>query len=385
MTGVIREEGSQHLDRRAGVVLWWCSVALWTVLALADAVDYYAGWRLEGHPASFGRALAAAFPGWELWVLLGPLIFLATRHIRLTWPPRLVPMMAHVGLGLAVGVFHTAVHVTAGWYFGIRSSTMSFPAYFQASLFDWLPINLLMYWTVVGTWYGLDYYRRYRHARLEAAELSQQLTEARLDALRSQLHPHFLFNTLNAAVALVRTENGAGAVQVLTQLGEILRHLLSGSGEPEIPLAEELAFLERYLAIEQVRFSNRLSVSVTVPAGLERALVPNLILQPLVENALRHGLAGHDRAGRVSIAAIAEADALRLEVRNDGEPLPAAWNFERSAGVGLANTRARLGHLYGKEGSLTLANGAAAGVVATVIVPLHFASRNLSANGADGD
>jgi hypothetical protein len=379
-----RAGDADRLDHHAGRLLWWCSVALWTVLALADAVDYYAGWRLDGHPASFGRALAAAFPGWELWVLLGPLIFWATRRIQLTWPPRPAPLMAHVGLGLAVGVLHTAVHATAGWYFGLRSSTLSQSAYYQASLFDWLPINLLMYWTVVGTWYGLDYYRRYRHARLESAELSQQLTEARLDALRSQLHPHFLFNTLNAAVALVRTENGAGAVQVLTQLGDILRHLLQGSGEPEIPLAEELAFLERYLAIEQVRFSNRLTVSITVTPGLERALVPNLILQPLVENALRHGLASHEGAGRVGIAAVAEDDKLRLEVRNDGEPLPAAWNFERSAGVGLSNTRARLGHLYGGEGSLALANGAAAGVVATVVLPLHFASGLRSANGADG-
>ncbi|MEO8029799.1 MAG: histidine kinase [Gemmatimonadota bacterium] len=371
MVAVPPEEASLQPARRSGRILWWCSVALWTVLSLADAVDYYAGWRISGMPASWGRALGAAFPGWMLWGLLSPLIFWICGRVRLSWPPAPGPLATHLGLSVLVGMIHTAVHASAGWYFEVRPSSLSLPDYYSVSLFDWMPINILMYWSVVGTYYGLDYYRRYQEARLEAAELSQRLTAARLDALQSQLHPHFLFNTLNAAVALVRTENGPGAIAVLTQLGDILRHLLHGTAEPEITLAEELAFLDRYLAIERIRFSNRLSVAVSVPEELTSALVPNLILQPLVENAIRHGLGADDAAGRLTISAAARGGQLLLEVRNDGPSLPGAWSVERYGGVGLNNTRSRLSHLYGESAMLSLANDSPSGVIARVTLPLH--------------
>lgn len=356
----------------SGYALWWCSVALWVILSLADAVDYYVGWRYAGQPASFGRALAAAFPGWMVWAGLAPLIFLASRRVRLAWPPRPGPLAVHSLLSVLIGAIHTAVHASAGWFFGVRPSTLTLSEYYSASLFDWMPINMLIYWTVVGTFYALESYRGYQAARLESAELGRRLTEARLEALQSQLHPHFLFNTLNAAVGLVRTDNGAGAVQVLTQLGEILRHLLNSSAESEVTLAGELDFLERYLAIEQVRFSNRLKVIVSVPEHLRLARVPNLVLQPLVENAIRHGLGARDTPGELSLTATAVGSTLRLQVRNDGPPLPPGWSIERASGVGLSNTRSRLGHLYGAEGSLTLANDPVSGVVAIVDLPLRF-------------
>ena len=360
-------------ERPGGRTLWLASLALWIILSLTDAVDYYAGWRFAGEPASLARALGAAFPGWMVWALLAPLIFAFSRRVRLSWPPEPWALMAHVGMSLLVGVLHTAVHVTAGWYFSVRPSTLSLANYYSASLFDWMPINILMYWAVVGTFHGLEYYRRYQESRIEAADLSRRLSEARLDALQHQLHPHFLFNTLNAAVALVRTENGPGAIQVLTQLGEILRHLLNGGSQPEVTLEEEIAFLERYLAIERVRFSHRLRVLIDLPAEVRFAEVPNLLLQPLVENAIRHGLGADDSAGKLDITARSAGNKLILTVTNEGPALPPGWSLERSGGVGLNNTRARLGHLYGEDATLSLANDAN-GVVATVTLPLRFAT-----------
>ncbi len=359
--------------------LWYASLALWIILSLADAVDYYAGWRFAGIHASYGRALAAAFPGWMVWAALSPIIFLAARRIRLTWPPAAGALLAHVGLSIAVGVVHTAVHASAGWAFGVSRATLTFGEYYSASLFDWMPINLMMYWAVVGAYYSLDYYRRYQHAQLEAAELSQRLTEATLAALQSQLHPHFLFNTLNAAVALIRTGDGGAATQVLTQLGDILRHLLYGNVEREIPLAAELAFLEQYLAIEQVRYSNRLRVVVDVPEALRTAIVPTLVLQPLVENAIQHGLNHVDASGQLSISARQEREMLILCVRNDGPPLPDAGTLARADGVGLANTRARLAHLHGDAARLTLADDPPNGVIATVVLPLRRAATAVAA------
>jgi hypothetical protein len=364
--------GGDRGEDRAGRALWFASLALWTILSLADAVDYYAGWRFAGSPASFARALGAAFPGWMIWAALAPLIWYACHRIPLGTPVRGRAVAVHFLFSIGIGVLHTAVHTSAGWVFGVRPSALSLPDYYTASLFDWLPINILMYWAVVGAFYGLEYYRRYQQSQLESAELARRLSEARLEALQHQLHPHFLFNTLNAAVGLVRIENGPAAIQVLTRLSDILRHLLHGTIEPEIALEEEVAFLDRYLEIERVRFSHRLLVTVSVPEHLRRALVPNLVLQPLVENAIRHGLGADAQAGRVAISASSVDGRLTLSVTNDGPGLPGGWTLERSAGVGLSNTRSRLSHLYGDTATLTLSN-VPRGVKAEVTIPLRFA------------
>ncbi|HEV8198173.1 MAG TPA: histidine kinase, partial [Gemmatimonadales bacterium] len=190
-------------------------------------------------------------------------------------------------------------------------------------------------------------------------------------ALTAQLHPHFLFNTLNAAVALVRTSDNVKAAKVLTQLGDILRHLLQTAPTQEVPLREELAFLRQYLEIEQTRFSHRLTVSIRVPEELLDAAVPNLILQPLVENAIRHGLASHDRAGLVELSAETANGMLQLRVEDDGPGLPAGWSLDRSVGVGLGNVRSRLGHLYNSPSGLELLNRASGGVAAIITIPLR--------------
>jgi signal transduction histidine kinase len=330
---------------------------------------------LQGHPAPFGRALAAAFPGWEAWAVLAPAVFWFGRRVPLRWPTGPGPVAAHLGFSLLVGAVHALVHATCGWLFALRPSNLGLLGYYEATLLDWLPISILTYWTIIAIGRGLDYYHRFREEQVRAADLGRRLTEARLEALTAQLHPHFLFNTLNAAVALVRTGDNPKAAKVLTQLGDILRHLLQTAPSQEVTLRDELAFLERYLEIELIRFSHRLTVKVQVPDELLDAAVPNLILQPLVENAIRHGLASHDRSGSVELEATASGGMLRLQVRDDGPGLPADWSLDRSAGVGLGNVRSRIAHLYGNPAGLDVRGRAGGGVEATITIPLSPLAR----------
>jgi sensor histidine kinase YesM len=286
-----------------------------------------------------------------------------------TWPTKVGPIAAHLNLSVLIGVVHAMVHSGAGWTFGLRPSTLAFAEYFESTLLDWLPISVLTYWAIIAVTRGLIYYEELREEQVRAATLSRQLSEARLEALSAQLHPHFLFNTLNSAVALIRTEDSLRAVDVLTHLGDILRHLLRAAPSQEISLADELSFLQRYLDIERIRFQHRLTTSLDVPADTMDASVPSLILQPLVENAIHHGLDTHDEAIRIELAAGVAQGVLVLTVRDDGPGLPEGWSERRSTGVGLANVRARLEHLYGSVARLEIRGRPRGGVEAKITMP----------------
>jgi LytS/YehU family sensor histidine kinase len=212
-----------------------------------------------------------------------------------------------------------------------------------------------------------------RRVQAESAELHAQLADARLNALRAQLNPHFLFNTLNAISTLVE-EDPRGVRRMIARLGDLLRHTLDEGAEQEIPLARELAMLRRYLDIMEVRFQGKLEVSIESEKSLDDALVPNLVLQPLVENAFRHGLALIQNVGRVNVRAVRNDGDLVLTVSDNGRG--PAW--EMREGVGLTNSRARLTQLYGTRHSLTLRAGEGGGAVVEVRVPYHTTSERRS-------
>jgi len=218
------------------------------------------------------------------------------------------------------------------------------------------------------------YFTEAREREAQSARLTAQLAEARLGALRMQLNPHFLFNSLNAIGVLVRDQNTATASRMLELLGEVLHTVLRSDARNEIPLDEELSFLEQYLAIEQVRFSDRLRVSWSIDDRVRSASVPGFILQPLVENALRHGVAKRSDAGIIDIAARLEGASLVLSVTDNGPGL--AQPTADSAGVGLANTRERLRTMFANAASLSLEAAPGGGAMATIRLPyreLHHA------------
>jgi two-component system LytT family sensor kinase len=230
-----------------------------------------------------------------------------------------------------------------------------------------LPWSVFMYFTVLGCVLAFAYFFEAREREAQAARLAAQVTQARLDALRVQLHPHFLFNSLNAVAVLVRDGRAEQAARVVEQLSDILRELLSGGDEALVSLSREVAFLEKYLDIERTRFPDRLEVRWQVdPAALE-ALVPSFVLQPLVENALRHGVAARAAPTLVEVRAAIEHDTLVLGVSNDA-PEPGEVGATGGRGVGLANMRERLLALYGPAAGVSL-DRTGDRVVSTVRIP----------------
>jgi two-component system LytT family sensor kinase len=235
--------------------------------------------------------------------------------------------------------------------------------------------DFVLYLIVLGAGLARNYFVRYqarldetRRLQAEAAQLQAQLADARLNALRTQLNPHFLFNTLNA-ISTLAEDDPRGVRRMIARLGDLLRHTLDEGDEPEIPLARELEMLRRYLEIMEVRFQGTLDVSIESDPSLDRALVPNLLLQPLVENAFRHGLASMQGAGRVAVRATCDGDDLVLTVEDNGSGPPA----DVREGVGLTNTRARLTQLHGARSRLTLAAAHGGGAIVEVRLPYHTA------------
>jgi sensor histidine kinase YesM len=245
---------------------------------------------------------------------------------------------------------------------------------FVASLRNWfvsgLPFTVLVYAAVVGIVYSLNDRARLRLRERDAARLAQQLSEAQLAALRMQLRPHFLFNSLNAIMALVRDGDNMRAVSALGLIGEMLRSTLSASSH-EVPLAHEVAFTRQYLEMEQLRFGERLRVRFDIPPRLLDSAVPRFVLQPFVENAIKHGILDRRRGGTIEIAASAIDGSLRLSVCDDGVGLAPGW-MDRESGVGLANAKAHLAHLYGEAADLRVgASASGRGVDVNITLPLR--------------
>lgn len=236
-------------------------------------------------------------------------------------------------------------------------------------------LDVLVYWSLVGACQAIMQFHRSQERERRAAALEASLTNAKLQALRMQINPHFLFNTLNSISALLYL-NPRAADEMLGNLSQLLRRSLDSMEEQEIPLVEELEFVDAYLNIEQKRFGERLRFERTVPDELMKALVPALILQPLVENAIRHGIEPQRAPGLISIQAKKEKNQLHLVVRDNGQGLPsAAVNTSARRGIGLANTRARLQALYAQDQDFSFSKAQPQGSQVDIRLPLHFQPR----------
>jgi sensor histidine kinase YesM len=234
-------------------------------------------------------------------------------------------------------------------------------------------LNVIIYWSIVGVQHGVSYYRKFlererlaAQLELRATQLESELTKATLSALKMQLHPHFLFNTLNAIVVLVRQRRVEEADAMLTNLGELLRQTLAGWETQEVPLRREMELINLYLDIQRVRFQDNLTVEMNLSPATLNALVPSLLLQPLVENAFRHGVSKTSAAVRIELKSNLRGSTLELQVRDDG---PGISEGSSGNGVGLRNTRARLQQLYGERQSLRLDGVAGGGAIVTVLLP----------------
>jgi hypothetical protein len=310
---------------------------------------------------------------WLAWAPLTPVMSWLARRFSLVGERWMRNLAVHLPAFLLISAAHSAAATTLILslkpFDDMGDRPTSFWPHFVQRTTGQLGSDLLIYGGVVGICYALDYYRKYREREYLATRLEAQLAQAQLESLRMQLHPHFLFNTLNGIVGLVRDNKNQAAIGMLVGLSDLLRHTLDHSSKHEVELKQEINFIKLYLSIQQMRFSDRLRIEYDIHPGTMHAMVPNLILQPLTENALRHGISTSADSGVVGITSALEDGHLRLTVYDDGAGLPDDWQMKSSAGIGLANTAARLQQLYDDDHQFDIRNRPAGGVEVTILLP----------------
>ena len=343
-------------------------VAAWVLVAGFFATETWLYGLYSGRPMRPWQALAYPLVDCAVAATLAPAVFGWARRFPFERPRLARAFAAHVAAALGFAVVATALSLALFLAFGLLRGGPDLSRLFPGMLIGRMSSRLMTYTAIVGVAEAVRLHRRARERELSASRLEARLVEARLEALKAQLHPHFLFNTLHAISTLMHRDVEA-ADRVMARLGDLLRMTLeNGGGGGEVALARELAFLEGYLDIQRARLGPRLTVAVEIPPETLDARVPNLVLQPLVENAIRHGIAPRAGGGRLEVRARRENGRLRLEVKDDGPGLPAGAPRE---GIGIANTRARLAHLYGDAQRLELANESGGGLRVTVEIPFR--------------
>jgi two-component system, LytTR family, sensor kinase len=348
---------------------WGLFFAFWTLAGLFFAAQFFFASAQFGNPITWRRALTTGLADWYLFGLLSLPVLGLARLLPFEQPVFWRSMTLHL---VASGLFAVLYMVLRAWIGTVETeAAVTFAAVFNPLVVRTFHFNVLIYWLVVGFCNAVGYYRKFRERELEAAELEKRLTEARLHTLQAQINPHFLFNTLNAIASLMHKDVEA-ADRALVRLSELLRLALESVESQEVTLRSELAFLSRYLEIEQIRFGNRLEVQMEIPPDTLEALVPNLVLQPLVENAVLHGIQPHARPGRIVLQARRDGERLRLRVLDSGNG--AGATLPAREGVGLSNTRARLRLLYGEAQWLRLRPAAGGGMEAEIECPFRTAA-----------
>lgn len=344
--------------RSRSLPIWALVSAAWFGPAILAAFEAYVQGRLGNREPATPRSLVWAGGDWLICALLTPAVFWMARRYPLTRGT----VARHLPIHIVAAILLCVAWAGAGILLSLAMfGSTPYGGGAVSWLFTTLPFGVAVYFAVLGVAHAAAFF-------FEAQERNAQLAEARLGALRMQLQPHFLFNSLNAIAVTVRDRDTATATRLIEQLGDVLRRVMRADRPPEVALAEELEFVRQYLAIEEVRFSDRLRPQFDIDTGLMRAAVPEFVLQPLVENALRHGLARRVTATLLRIEAQREGDDLVLHVTDDG-PGPGGTPEEATTGVGLSNLRERLMSLYGARARLELVATRGGGAVATVRLP----------------
>lgn len=362
---------------------WLRIAAIWSVIAIFDATRTVVSMRAEGMHHAWTKLFFGLILSWVPWAFATPLIALLGRRYPQT---RLKPSwgsLIHLAACLLIGLVASLSTVAFDLFFNPFAESGPLPAflplvvrYFDSALL----LFLLLYAAILACTQMLDSSRHLARQQIETAQLNEQLSKAQLNALQRQIEPHFLFNTLNSIAGLVRQNRNDDAVNMLAGLSEFLREALRDSGKQRVSLASEMAFVQKYLDIQKVRFADRLQLSVLVPDDLLEAQVPRFTLQPVVENAFKHGISQRALGGAIRIAASRSRNTLMLSVYNDGPRLRTAVEAAASsddAGTGIANLRTRLQALYGDTFRLDIHDdmhdGEPGGVEVSISLPFQLA------------
>ena len=351
---------------------WPWMLAIWTGIGLIDASETVFPMRAQGMHHHWVSLFVTLVLDWLPWALVTPLVIRLARRYPLARTTDLARWALHLGAAVSIGVITSAWRATLELLLDPWAdphqpafAALFFPKFYYGGLLT----CLLLYAFILAIDFALESRQRIARQQTEAAQLSEQLSRAQFEALRRQIEPHFMFNSLNAIAGLVRDGRNDDAVETIVALSEFLRHAAQDSQRPQVPLAQEVEHLRQYLEVQKARFAERLHVTLNIPAELLGAQVPSLILQPLVENAIKHGISKRAQGGEIQVAATQADGMLSLSVGNDGPALPADFETRRT-GIGITNLRSRLQMLYGSAFKLTLRNQAAGGVQVSISLPL---------------
>ena len=350
---------------------WFWIALICSGVGLFDATQTVTVMHAQGMHHAWLRLFVVTLVSWVSWALVAPLVLFLGRRYPPTQVRRVGTWLIHTTACVAVALAHSAlgaVLVVLLNPLADSSPPGPFASVWSYRFYNGMLSYLLLYASVLAAGYILDSRERFVRQQTETARLNEQLSKAQLDALRRQIEPHFLFNTLNAIAGLVRERRNDAAVSMIAGLSDFLRRVVDDSNRQEVPLGEEMEFLQKYLDIQKVRFAERLELNVDVPKELFAAQVPSLILQPMVENAVKHGIAKRVQGGSIRIFAFRSNGRLTLSVYNDGPKLPPDWE-KTNSGIGISNVRTRLHGLYGDGFELNMRNQEPGGVEVSVSVP----------------
>ena len=355
----------------------WLIFGVWTAYGLLGTMQEHISYAMSrGTPLPWSTSLLLQMPQAYAWAIATPAILWLGRRFPFERGRWLTSIPIHLATCLILVFVVDLIFAFQVTHLLPQPPNAKGVVARAAQFFIvWVLSDGLLYWTILSVSYAAEHHRRLRERELTASQLETQLVQADLQALKMQLHPHFLFNALHTIGSLVRTGDRDNAVRVVAGLGDLLRRVLDSAAQQEVPLKQELDFIRTYLDIEQIRFRDRLKIAINADPDILDAKVPHLILQPLVENAIRHGIAPHASAGYLMVGARRVDDQLQLVVRDDG---PGLGNNENGAdparlGIGLSNTRARLTRLYGSEGELEVGNAPDGGLEARIALPFRLA------------
>jgi signal transduction histidine kinase len=345
---------------------WAAAILLWSALGVLFALPGLASgpWR---------RTLLGSFIQWWSWGLVTPLIFWIDARLPFTKHQLGRRVLAHLPASVVLTVLYGYVVASIAVFWGLQTWSVMAGTRFLAMLFQGLLWSWIVYWVIFGVVQTSRYYQHYLASELQLARMERSSSEARLNALRMQLDPHFLFNALNTISAQVDRDPRL-ARTMIEHLGDLLRLSLDARDRQEIPLAEELAFLDHYVAIQKIRFAENLCIEVQVNPEVKYALVPCLIVQPLVENAIRHGVSRRGSGGTVTVTAERGMNQVEIRIADDGVGLPPGWTLETSLGTGLSVTRERILGLHPDGRSrFSVRSRSGGGTEVEISLPLRFA------------
>ena len=351
---------------------WGAAWAVWTLVGFYFASQLALQNQLSDNPVSFWRILSWQLFSGYVWFAISPLILWLGRRFSFEsgrWK-RSVPV--HIVASILIAFVQLAIDsfVLPKMGYLRRFQTAGYFETYKIFLLVNLHFSLAIYWGVLAISQAILYYRKFRERELTTSQLEARLAQSRLQVLKMQLHPHFLFNTLNAISELTH-KDPESADRMITDLSDLLRMSFENLEVQEVPLRTELEFLEKYLEIEQVRFQDRLRVKMEIAPETLDASVPNMILQPLVENAIKHGIAPRSSGGSIDISAVRNNGSLDIVVKDDGLGIPFGDLENLHEGVGLSNTRRRLRHLYGDRHRFGLEAVGSEGMKVTMEIPFH--------------